>query len=111
MRDMQSALGEGTLGVARFSDEVQRGNTEMMQVGALLQQIIHQAQALAPRIQSVSEGMRAQSIGAEQINLALSQLTVSSGQTAQALTHANKAIQLVDEVAQGLRTGVSSFRA
>ena len=109
MREVQSALGDSTSGMGRFTDEVQRGNTEMMQVSGLLQQVIHQIQALAPRIQSVSEGMRAQSVGAEQINLALAQLAVSSSQTARALTHANQAIQQVDEVAKSLRAGVSSF--
>ena len=63
MREIQSTLGEGSLGMARFTDEVRRGNTEMMQVGGLLQQIIQQIQALAPRIQSAGEGMRAQAVG------------------------------------------------
>jgi len=84
-RDIQATLAKGNLGMGRFSEEVQRGNAEMMQLSALLQQIIQQIQALVPRIQSVSEGIRAQSVGAEQISLALVQLAQSSRQTAQVL--------------------------
>ncbi|HEY4081801.1 MAG TPA: methyl-accepting chemotaxis protein [Burkholderiaceae bacterium] len=110
LREIQSSAAEGAAGMERFADEVRRGNTEMMQVSVQLQKIIHQILALAPRVQSASEGMRAQSAGAVQIDQALDQLSETTRQTALALTHANTAIQNVDKVAKDLRGGVASFK-
>ena len=110
LREVQSAAGDGAAGMERFADEVRRGNAEMMQVSVQLQKIIQQVLTLAPRVQSVSEGMRAQSAGAEQIDQALGQLSETTRQTALALTHANTAIQNVDKVAKDLRSGVASFK-
>jgi hypothetical protein len=58
--------------------------SEVQQVGEQLSQIIHQVQALAPRVLMVNEGMQAQATGAEQINHALVQLgeRLSRGQNA-----------------------------
>ena len=110
VREAQSTVADTALGMDRFSDEVRRGNAEMMQVGALLQQIIQEVRALAPRIQTVGEGIRVQSQGAVQINEALSQLSANARQTALALSHAYRAIQNVDRVAAQLRSSVQAFR-
>jgi len=110
VREVQGTVADTNHGMGRFSDEVRRGNTEMMQVGALLQQIIQEVRALAPRIQTVGEGIRVQSQGAGQINEALLQLSTNARQTALALNHAYKAIQNVDQVAAQLRSSVQAFR-
>ena len=110
VREAQATVADTALGMDRFTDEVRRGNAEMMQVGSLLQQIIQEVRALAPRIQTVGEGIRVQSQGAGQINEALSQLSTNARQTALALSHAYKAIQNVDRVAAQLRSSVQAFR-
>jgi len=110
VREAQSTVADTALGMDRFSDEVRRGNVEMMQVGSLLQQIIQEVRALAPRIQTVNEGIRVQSQGAGQINEVLSQLSANARQTALALNHAYRAIQDVDRVAAQLRSSVQAFR-
>ena len=79
-------------------------------VGDQLAQIIQQVQALAPRIQMVNEGMQAQSTGAEQINQALVQLSEASSQTVDSLRQAGAAIDELNQVANNLRVGVSSFK-
>ncbi len=58
----------------------------------------------------VNEGMQAQSTGAEQINQALVQLSEASGQTVESLRQASSAIDELNLVANGLRTGVSRFK-
>ncbi|MDX1297936.1 MAG: methyl-accepting chemotaxis protein [Pseudomonas sp.] len=110
VREIQSAVSAGVMGMDKFSEEVRRGNSEMTQVGDQLSQIIHQVQALAPRVQMMDEGMQAQATGAEQINQALVQLSEASGQTVDSLRQAGAAIDELNQVAGSLRSGVSRFK-
>ncbi|SFI62403.1 methyl-accepting chemotaxis protein WspA [Pseudomonas argentinensis] len=110
VREIQSAVSAGVMGMDRFSEEVRRGIAEVGQVGEQLAQIIHQVQALAPRVLMVNEGMQAQSTGAEQINQALVQLSEASSQTVESLRQASASIDDLNLVANGLRAGVSRFK-
>ncbi|WP_248803634.1 methyl-accepting chemotaxis protein [Pseudomonas sp. MWU13-2100] len=110
VREIQSAVSAGVMGMDKFSEEVRRGMFEVQQVGEQLSQIIHQVQALAPRVLMVNEGMQAQATGAEQINLALVQLGDASSQTVESLRQASFAIDELSQVAVGLRSGVSRFK-
>ncbi|MFJ7883760.1 methyl-accepting chemotaxis protein [Pseudomonas sp. NPDC096917] len=110
VREIQSAVSAGVMGMDKFSEEVRRGMSEVTQVGEQLSQIIHQVQALAPRVLMVNEGMQAQATGAEQINQALVQLGDASSQTVESLRQASFAIDELSQVAVGLRSGVSRFK-
>ena len=110
VREIQSAVSAGVMGMDKFSEEVRRGMFEVTQVGEQLSQIIHLVQALAPRVLMVNEGMQAQATGAEQINLALVQLGDASSQTVESLRQASFAIDELSQVAVGLRSGVSRFK-
>lgn len=110
VREIQSAVSAGVMGMDKFSEEVRRGMAEVQQVGEQLTQIIHQVQALAPRVLMVNEGMQAQATGAEQINHALAQLGDASSQTVESLRQASFAIDELSQVAVGLRGGVSRFK-
>jgi len=110
VREIQSAVSAGVMGMDKFSEEVRRGMYEVQQVGEQLSQIIHQVQALAPRVLMVNEGMQAQATGAEQINHALVQLGDASSQTVESLRQASSAIDELSQVAVGLRSGVSRFK-
>jgi len=79
VKEIQSAVAAGVMGMDKFSEEVRRGMQDVQQVGGQLSQVIQQVQALAPRVESVSEGMQAQSSGAEQITQALRQLSGRRG--------------------------------
>lgn len=110
VREIQSAVSAGVMGMDKFSEEVRRGMSEVTQVGEQLSQIIYQVQALAPRVLMVNEGMQAQATGAEQINQALVQLGDASSQTVESLRQASFAIDELSQVAVGLRSGVSRFK-
>jgi methyl-accepting chemotaxis protein WspA len=110
VREIQSAVSAGVMGMDKFSEEVRRGMFEVQQVGDQLSQIIQQVQALAPRVLMVNEGMQAQATGAEQINHALVQLGDASSQTVESLRQASFAIDELSQVAAGLRGGVSRFK-
>lgn len=110
VREIQSSVAAGVMGMDKFSEEVRRGMTEMQQVGEQLAQIIQHVQTLAPRVQMVNEGMQAQATGAEQINQALSQLADATQQTVESLRQSSVAIEDLNGVAGELRGSVTRFR-
>ncbi|WP_041681839.1 MULTISPECIES: methyl-accepting chemotaxis protein [Cupriavidus] len=110
VREIQSAVSAGVMGMDKFSEEVRRGMSDVTQVGDQLSQIIAQVQSLAPRVQMVSEGMQAQAGGAEQINQALMQLSEAAQQTVDSLRQSSQAIDELTLVANDLRSGVSRFK-
>jgi methyl-accepting chemotaxis protein WspA len=109
VKEIQSAVAAGVMGMDRFSEEVRRGMQDVQQIGGQLSQVIHQVQALAPRVEAVNEGMQAQAHGAEQITQALMQLSEAARQTVDSLRQSSAAIDELNRVAVGLRGGVSRF--
>ncbi|HUP90904.1 MAG TPA: methyl-accepting chemotaxis protein [Solimonas sp.] len=110
VKEIQSAVSAGVMGMDKFSEEVRRGMNEVQQVGGQLSQIITQVQALAPRFESVNEGMQAQSTGAEQITQALAQLNEAAQQTVESLRQSSQAIDGLNDVSGNLRSSVSRFK-
>jgi methyl-accepting chemotaxis protein WspA len=109
VKDIQSAVVAGVMGMDKFSEEVGRGMLEVQQVGTQLSQVIQQVQALAPQVESVNDGMEAQASGAEQITQALTQLSEAAQQTVDSLRQSGQAIDELNRVAIGLIGGVSRF--
>lgn len=110
VKEMQSAVAAGVMGMDKFSEEVHRGGEMVQQVSEELSQIIHHVQALTPNFETVSEGMQSQSQGAEQISDALSQLSEASKQTVESLRQSNSAIGQLNEATRGLQDGVARFK-
>jgi len=110
VKEMQSAVSAGVMGMDKFSEEVRRGVEEIRQVSTQLAQIIHQVQTLTPRFQTVNEGMHAQATGAQQISETLTQLSEAANQTAESLRQSNLAIEQLNGAARGLQTGVARFK-
>jgi methyl-accepting chemotaxis protein WspA len=109
VKEIQSAVSAGVMGMDKFSEEVRRGMGDVQHVGGELSQIIQQVQALAPRVESVNEGMQAQATGAEQISQALTQLSEAAQQTVESLRHSTVAVDGLMEVSAGLHASVSRF--
>jgi len=110
VKEMQSAVSTGVMGMDKFSEEVRRGVEEIRQVSTHLAQIIHQVQTLTPRFQTVNEGMHAQATGAQQISETLTQLSEAAQQTAESLRQSNLAIDQLNGAARGLQTSVARFK-
>jgi methyl-accepting chemotaxis protein WspA len=110
VKEMQSAVSAGVMGMDKFSEEVRRGVDEVRQVSTHLAQIIHQVQTLTPRFQTVNEGMHAQATGAQQISETLTQLSEAAHQTAESLRQSNTAIEQLNGAARGLQTSVARFK-
>ncbi len=110
VKEIQSAVSAGVMGMDKFAEEVRRGMHDVQAVGTQLSQIIGAVQTLAPRFQMVNDGMQAQSSSAEQITQALTQLSEAAQQTAESLRQSSQAIDNLTLVANELRTGVSRFK-
>ncbi len=110
VKEMQSAVSAGVMGMDKFSEEVRRGVDEIRQVSTQLAQIINQVQTLTPRFQTVNEGMHAQATGAQQISETLTQLSEAAHQTADSLRQSNISIEQLNEAARGLQTAVARFK-
>ncbi|MDB6067065.1 MAG: chemotaxis sensory transducer [Pedosphaera sp.] len=110
VKEMQSAVSAGVMGMDKFSEEVRRGVEEIRQVSTQLAQIIHQVQALSPRFQTVNEGMQSQATGAQQISEILTQLSEAAHQTAESLRQSNLAIEQLNGAARGLQNSVTRFK-
>jgi len=110
VKEIQSAVSAGVMGMDKFSEEVRRGMQEVQQVGGQLSQIIQEVQALAPRFELVNEGMQAQATGAEQITEALGQLSEAAQQTVDSLRQSNQVIDGLNQASVGLRSSVSRFK-
>ena len=110
VKEIQSAVTAGVMGMDKFSEEVRRGVGDVEKVAGQLAQIIQNVEAITPRIGSVSEGMQSQSTGAEQISQALTQLGEAARQTAESLVQSNEIVSRLDEAARGLRAGIERFK-
>jgi len=107
VKEIQSAVAAGVMGMDKFSEEVRRGVEVVQQVSEELSQIIQQVQTLAPNFETVSEGMQSQSLGAQQISDSLSQLSEAAKQTVDSLHQSNRAVEQLNQVARMLHKSES----
>lgn len=110
VKEMQSAVSAGVMGMDKFSEEVGSGVTEIGQISSQLGDIISQVHTMTPKFESVTEGMQAQALGNEQISQSMSQLNETAQQTAESLRQSSQSIHHLKEAAQGLQQGVSRFK-
>lgn len=110
VKEMQSAVSSGVMGMDKFTEEVRRGVEDVRSVGAQLADIIDHVQTLIPRFDMVHEGMQSQTTSASQISEAMIQLSETAQQTADSLRQSNGAIMQLKDAAQTLQEGVSRFK-
>jgi methyl-accepting chemotaxis protein WspA len=110
VKEMQSAVAAGVMGMDKFSEEVRRGVEQIRQVSTHLAQIIHQVQTLTPRFQALNDAMHGQANGAQQISETLAQLGEAADQTAESLRQSNLSIDQLNGAARSLQTSVARFK-
>ena len=110
VKEMLSAVSAGVMSMDKFTEEINRGVSDVATVGARLTHIIDQVQALLPRFETVNEGTRLQAEGAEQIKESMIQLNEMAQQTAITLKQSGQSVEQLKEAARGLQEGVSSFK-
>lgn len=110
VKEIQSAVSAGVMGMDKFSAQVRQGMEDVQQVGGSLSEVIDMVQALVPRFETVNEGMQAQATGAEQISEALLQLTEATQQTVESLRQSGSAIDDLNQVSGNLHSSISRFK-
>ena len=110
VKEIQSAVSAGVMGMDKFSEEVRRGLNDVHEIGGKLSEIIAQVLTLVPRFETVSEGMHAQATGAEQISEALVQLTEATQQTVESLRQSSSAIDELNQVSGNLHGSIARFK-
>jgi methyl-accepting chemotaxis protein WspA len=109
VKEMQSSVSSGVMGMEKFAQEVQSAVREVKEISGQLARIIEQVQGLGPRFESVNEGMESQSVGARQITEAMIQLSDATRGTAESQRDAVRALELLDQAARVLHREVSRF--
>ena len=110
VKEMLSAVSAGVMSMDKFTEEVNRGVNDVGKVGSQLSHIIEQVQALLPKFETATEGMRLQAEGADQIKESMIQLNEMAQQTAESLRQSNQSIDQLKDAARGLQEGVSIFK-
>jgi methyl-accepting chemotaxis protein WspA len=110
VKEMQSAVVAGVLGMEKFSEAVRGGVEEIHKASADVAQIIGQIRTLLPRFQAVNDGMQAQASGAEQIGDNLGHLSEAARKTAEALRQCHAIVEQLNGTARGLETSVARFK-
>jgi methyl-accepting chemotaxis protein len=85
VRDMQAAVASGTMEMDRFRNEVSGRIGEVAEVSEKLGRIIEPVQSVTRALETVHEGMQAQSQGARQIRDAMESLRTDAGESAASL--------------------------
>jgi methyl-accepting chemotaxis protein WspA len=109
VKEMQYSVSAGVMEMDKFSEQVRKVVGEVGQIGGQLGQIITGAQGLHRQFDQVTEGMRVQSQGAEQIREAMTRLSEAANQTSTALREFNTATESLREAVGGLKDEVSHF--
>jgi methyl-accepting chemotaxis protein WspA len=92
-----------------FSTQVQGGVEEIRDISRKLGEIISAVQGISGRFEQVTVGMRAQSLGADQIRDAMGRLAEGTARTAAALGDFNSATTHLRDAVDGLDNEVSRF--
>jgi methyl-accepting chemotaxis protein WspA len=93
----------------KFGGDVREGVGRVAELNAQTGKIIEEVQALSDRFQAVNEGMRQQSVGADQINEAMGQLTAATRQTQTSLEELNQTAADLRGAVEGLNREISEF--
>jgi methyl-accepting chemotaxis protein WspA len=110
VKEMQSSVSAGVMEMDKFTGEVTRGVQSVADISSQLGEIIEQVKVLAPRFEIVSDGMRAQTAGAQQINEAMIQLSEAARKTTESLRQFNEATEQLKEAARGQQAAVARFK-
>ncbi len=110
VKEMQSAVSSGVMGMEKFSEEVRQGVARVGQVGERLSRIVKSVQTLTPHFESVYEAMQEQSKSSEQINLALEQFSQTVQGTAEAMRESAQVVDQLNEASHRMQDAVARFK-
>ena len=109
VKEMQSSVTSGVKEMKVFTEQVQGGVREIGTLSEKLGEIISAVEGITGRFGMVTEGMYAQSQGAEQIRDAMVRLVDGAARTAESLNDSNRATVELRGAVADLKEEVSRF--
>ncbi len=109
VKEVQSAVAAGVMGMDRFSEELHHGVEEAKLASAEMRKVIGMVKAFAPHMESINEGLGAQNQEAEEISDAMVNLSDAAQQTAELVSQTNRSIRELDEAVENLQAAVGIF--
>jgi len=110
VRLMQDAVASGVMQMDKFSDQVRSSVGRVAEINGQTGQIITEVSGLGERFRFVNEGMRNQTVGAEQIDEAMGTMAGNIRLTASALDEFNRATAHLRSSIEQLNSEIASFK-
>ncbi len=110
VKEMQSAVSTGVMGMDKFSEEVRQSVHDTEQINTQLEGIIHEVQTLPEKFDLVIDGMKQQTVGAQQISDSMVQLNDCAQNTAESLRSFNAAASQLNDATLKLQQEVAIFK-
>jgi methyl-accepting chemotaxis protein WspA len=110
VKQMQDAVSAGVMQMDKFADEVRSGVAQVSKINQMTWEIINEVQGLSGRFQLVNEGMKNQSVGAQQINDAMTQVAEAARRSAQTIQEFEKATAHLRGSVEGLNAEIAQFK-
>lgn len=109
VKEMQGAVSTGVMEMDHFSKTVSTAVDDVVRISDQVELVIEEVKGLTPKFEMVGQSIEEQSQGAQQISEAMQQLSEGSQQTSDALRETNRALDVLDDSTQALRTEISRF--
>ena len=110
VRLMQDAVASGVMQMDKFSEQVRSSVGRVAEINGQTGQIITEVSGLGERFRFVNEGMRNQTVGAEQIDEAMGHMAGNIRLTASALDEFNRATAHLRSSIEQLNAEIASFK-
>lgn len=110
VRQMQDAVSAGVMQMDKFADEVRSGVGQVTSINQMTYEIINEVHGLSERFHLVTEGMRNQAIGAQQINDAMAQIADGAKRSEQSVKEFERATAHLRGSVEGLNQEISQFK-
>jgi methyl-accepting chemotaxis protein WspA len=110
VRQMQDAVSAGVMQMDKFADEVRSGVGKVTTINQMTYEIINEVEGLSGRFQLVTEGMKNQAAGAQQINDAMGQIADGAKRSAQAVQEFERATAHLRGSVEGLNQEIAQFK-
>jgi len=110
VKQMQDAVSAGVMQMDKFADEVRSGVGQVTKINQMTWEIINEVQSLSGRFQLVNEGMRNQTVGAQQINDAMAQIADGTRRSVQSLQDFERATAHLRASVEGLTQEIAQFK-
>lgn len=108
VEEMQEAVARGVDEMRDFSDAVDGGIGAAETIRGQFGEIIERVESIAPRYDTVQQGMQNQSVGAKQISEAMWQLTETARQTSDSVNDLNEVSRQLHEAVRILKERIFS---